>query len=148
MLARCANSKPCNTSRLVILLQWRMNLCMNQPVPPRAQIYADFYGRKHLGQITSYDAMLNTIGTAIGPLIFSSFRAYFGSYHQVLYLFSIPPLVSSVLCFSLLKKPPLPSRAKSMYAGGYGEPSRVGVIKRPRELVQSSGGATLSPAKS
>eukprot|EP01046_Picozoa_sp_COSAG06_P017649 COSAG06_NODE_1206_length_10270_cov_8.055255_12_plen_78_part_00 len=51
---------------------------------------------QHLGQITSYDAMLNTIGTAVGPLIFSAFRSHYGSYNQVLYLFSIPPLISSV----------------------------------------------------
>lgn len=112
-------------------------------------IYADFYGRKHLGQITSYDAMLNTIGTAVGPLIFNSFRAYFGSYHQVLYLFSVPPMISSVLCFCLLKKPPLPARANSIYAGGYAK-QRADIDNisiRPRELIQSSGGATLSPSK-
>ena len=100
-------------------------------------IYADFYGRKHLGQITSYDAMLNTIGTAVGPLIFNSFRAYFGSYHQVLYLFSVPPMISSVLCFCLLKKPPLPARANSIYAGGYAKQRADNISIRPRELIQS-----------
>ena len=105
-------------------------------------VYADFYGRKHLGQITSFDAMFNTMGTAIGPLIFSAFRAYFGSYNQVLYLFSIPPLISSILSFCFLKKPSLPPRATSIYGrGSIGMPPIV-----PRQLVQSSGGVALSPS--
>ena len=89
---------------------------------------------------------LNTIGTAIGPLIFAAGRTYWGrlahtttawpsthviameavltpspccpprSFNQILYIFSVLPLISSALCFFLLKKPKLPPRATTIYA--------------------------------
>jgi hypothetical protein len=59
-------------------------------------------------------------------------------------------LPGQVLCFSFLKKPPLPPRARSIYGGkggGGGGGGASSTSTAPRQLVQSSGGATLSPAR-
>jgi len=46
-----------------------------------AVIYADYYGRKHLGKIQAIDAMAGLAGTAIGPLIINVGREVTGQSH-------------------------------------------------------------------
>jgi sugar phosphate permease len=76
-------------------------------------IYADFFGRKHLGAVQSIDSTLNIIGTAIGPLIISLGQEHFGSFGPVLTIIGCFPLLSGTLSLLFLKKPKLPKGARN-----------------------------------
>ena len=39
-------------------------------------IYADYYGRQHLGSIQAIDSMFGIAGTAVGPLFIAMGREY------------------------------------------------------------------------
>ena len=72
-------------------------------------LYADYYGRKHVGSIQALDSMCGIAGTAVGPLFIQSMRELFGSYKPVLYTLTVMPACCAVLNLVLLRKPPLPS---------------------------------------
>ena len=81
-------------------------------------IYADFYGRKHLGAIQSIDSTCNIVGTAIGPLLITAGQAYFGNFQAVLLILGCFPLVSGLMALLFLKKPPPPKEAREREGAG------------------------------
>ena len=76
-------------------------------------VYADFYGRTHLGAIMALDSALGLVGTAVGPLYIQLSRELTGSYNPVFYTLTLMPCVTALLSLWLLKKPEL-RRAASM----------------------------------
>ena len=72
-------------------------------------LYADYYGRKHLGSIQAIDSMCGIAGTAVGPLFIQTLREMWGSYAPVLYLLTFMPGCCAVMNLLFLKKPPLPA---------------------------------------
>lgn len=68
-------------------------------------IYADFYGREHLGSIQSIDAMMMLFGTAIGPLVQQIGHDMLGSYSAVWSWLRIGPLVTVTLVLLFVRKP-------------------------------------------
>ena len=83
-------------------------------------IYADYYGRKHLGKIQAIDAMAGLAGTAVGPLIITFSREQLGSYRPIFFVLSTLPCVMAVVALCFLDKPAPPApdaaAARSMYA--------------------------------
>ena len=83
-------------------------------------IYADYYGRKHLGKIQAIDAMAGLAGTAVGPLIITFSREQLGSYRPIFFVLSALPCVMAVVALCFLDKPAPPApdaaAARSMYA--------------------------------
>ncbi len=74
-----------------------------------AMTYADFYGRTHLGAISSIDITMHLLGTAAGPVIATRLRRMLGSYSAVFLVYTILPLVTGtvVLCCARKPSPPL-----------------------------------------
>ena len=54
-------------------------LCSFPPVVDKVEQLMRAYGNGADGCAMHHDAMLNTIGTAVGPLIFSAFRSHYGA---------------------------------------------------------------------
>ena len=92
-----------------------------------AVIYADYYGRKHLGKITAVDAMMGLAGTAVGPLLINASHDHFGSFREVFYVLSALPCVMAVVELLFLKKPGPPPGA----VGAGGEHSVYDKAGRP-----------------
>ena len=75
-------------------------------------IYADYYGREHLGKIAAVDAMSGLAGTAVGPLVISIAHERFGSFRPVFFFLGAMPCIMAVLELCLLRKPPPPPPPK------------------------------------
>jgi MFS family permease len=86
-------------------------------------VYADFYGREHLGAVQSVDSALNIVGTAIGPLVITLGQAHFGSFRAILNIIACFPLLSGTLSLLFLRKPQPPRHAHgpSIYGKGHGQ---------------------------
>ena len=80
-------------------------------------IYADYYGREHLGKIAAVDAMSGLAGTAVGPLVISIAHERFGSFRPVFFFLGAMPCIMAVLELCLLRKPPPPPK-QDLYSGG------------------------------
>ena len=68
-------------------------------------VYADFYGRKHLGSIMALDSAIGLVGTAVGPLYIQTMRELQGSYDPVFYTLTLMPCVTAILALIFLNKP-------------------------------------------
>ena len=65
----------------------------------RATVYAEMYGRKHLGSVQSIASSLTVFGSAIGPFPFGVARDTTGSYTGVFAMASLFPLTAAVVVF-------------------------------------------------
>lgn len=76
-------------------------------------VFASFYGRKHVGAISSVFQGCAIVGAAAGPATFAVAREVTGEFITLLRVLTIPPLVIGVLFVTLLRKPEqnLPARA-------------------------------------
>ena len=74
-------------------------------------IWADYYGREHLGSITGVTSMILIVGSALGPMPFGIARDALGSYAPVLNVAALFPLLLGVL--SLFVGRPQKSKAGS-----------------------------------
>ena len=72
-------------------------------------IYADYYGRQHLGSIQAIDSMFGIAGTAVGPLFIAMGREYFGVYRPVFLILAAMPLTMAVLNLFFLRPPKPPA---------------------------------------
>jgi hypothetical protein len=68
-------------------------------------VFANFYGRKHVGAISSVFQGCAIVGAAAGPATFAVAREVTGEFITLLRVFTIPPLVIGVLFVTLLRKP-------------------------------------------
>ena len=66
-------------------------------------IYADYFGRRHLGSIAGLVTPIGVAGTAFGPLLFGVGRDVMGSYNTVLILSAIIPLLLGITALFLRK---------------------------------------------
>lgn len=60
-------------------------------------IWADYYGREHLGSITGVTSMILIVGSALGPMPLGIARDMLGSYNLALNISAVFPLVLGVL---------------------------------------------------
>ena len=67
----------------------------------RATVYAEYYGRKHLGSVQSVASSLTVFGSAIGPFPFGVARDQTGSYALPFGVASLFPLVAAFAVFFL-----------------------------------------------
>ena len=65
----------------------------------RATVYAEMYGRKHLGSVQSVASSLTVFGSAIGPFPFGVARDTAGSFRSVFAMASLFPLTAAVVVF-------------------------------------------------
>ena len=74
-------------------------------------VWADYFGRRHLGSITGLATPIGVAGTAFGPLLFGVGRDLMGSYNTVLTISAIAPLLLGIAALFLRKpqKSPLSS---------------------------------------
>lgn len=62
-------------------------------------VWPKYYGRAHLGAISSFNLSLMVFASAIGPIIFAYSEEWFGSYDSGIYVCLVMPLVLMVLAF-------------------------------------------------
>lgn len=74
-------------------------------------IWADYYGRRHLGSISGFGAALSRISSALGPLPLALAFDLWGGYRSALRTGVVIPLALAVL--SLVVKPPRKAAARS-----------------------------------
>ena len=67
-------------------------------------VWADYFGRRHLGSITGLATPIGVAGTAFGPLLFGVGRDVMGTYNTVLLVSAMLPLVLGIAAL-LLRKP-------------------------------------------
>ena len=68
-------------------------------------VYADFYGRKHVGAISSVERVFAITGAAAGPTVFALAREATGEFVTVLRVLALPPLLIGGAIALFLKKP-------------------------------------------
>ena len=66
-------------------------------------VWANYFGRKHLGSISGVARLAGTIGSALGPMPFGIIRDVMGSYNPLLTIVTIPTLALTVACFFVHK---------------------------------------------
>jgi len=62
-----------------------------------AVVWANYFGRRHLGAITGVSALIGAAGSALGPMPMGIARDLFGSYTTALTVLAALPLVLSVV---------------------------------------------------
>ena len=72
----------------------------------QATVYAEFFGRTHLGSIQGTAQSVNIMGTGLGPFILGLGYDTFGSFGPVLRVVALLPLVMAVVQMCCLHKPP------------------------------------------
>ena len=72
----------------------------------QATVYAEFFGRTHLGSIQGTAQSVNIMGTGLGPFILGLGYDTFGSFGPVLWVVALLPLVMAVVQMCCLHKPP------------------------------------------
>lgn len=74
-------------------------------------IYATYFGRTHLGAISSIDKVGMVSGSAFGPLMFGVARTWFGGWPFYLRCLCMLPLSLATIDVLFLRAPPPPIRA-------------------------------------
>jgi hypothetical protein len=72
-------------------------------------IFANFYGRKHVGAISSVFQACAIVGAAAGPATFAIARDLTGEFVTLLRILAVPPLVIGVLFILFLRAPLRPA---------------------------------------
>jgi sugar phosphate permease len=71
-----------------------------------AVMWAKFFGREHLGSITSVAMSIAIVGTALGPVVMALARDLMGSYAPLFNVVALLPLVLAVV--NVIVRPPKP----------------------------------------
>jgi sugar phosphate permease len=66
-------------------------------------IWANYFGRRHLGSITGLATPIGVAGTAFGPLLFGVGRDLMGTYNPVLFGSAVAPLLLGIAALFLQK---------------------------------------------
>jgi MFS transporter, OFA family, oxalate/formate antiporter len=78
-------------------------------------IWADYFGRKHLGSIAGFASSLGTLGSALGPLPFALARDLLGTYDLALWIAAALPV--ALIVANIVVGPPTRSGARAQEAG-------------------------------
>jgi len=73
-------------------------------------VWAKYFGRRYLGTITGVTSTLMVGSSALGPMPFGVARDWFGSYHLVLTVLAVPPVILAVLCLIYARTPRRPEQ--------------------------------------
>lgn len=87
---------------VALLVGSSASFCLNV----RATIYAEYYGRKHLGAVQSMASSLTVFGSATGPFLFGIARDLTGSFALPFGVASIFPLVAALVVMAFGKRGP------------------------------------------
>ena len=68
-------------------------------------VYANYFGRRHLGSIGGLAATIGIAGSALGPMPLGIARDLLGSYSTVLIGFAALPLVLGIACLLFCRPP-------------------------------------------
>ena len=86
--------------------------------PIRGTIYAQYYGRKHLGSIMSVDKVLAIAGTGLGPLVYGIGEAWSGGFAIPLYVTGCLPAMAAILALFCMRPPSEAERNGCGYCNG------------------------------
>jgi MFS family permease len=75
-------------------------------------VYANYFGRRHLGSIAGFATTLLVASSALGPMPIGVARDLLGSYTLVLYGFAVLPFVLALACLSFCRAPGAPVKEK------------------------------------
>ena len=75
-------------------------------------VYANYFGRRHLGSIAGLAATLQVAGSALGPMPLGIARDLLGSYSTVLAGFAVLPFTLGLVCLLLCRPPGEPPPSK------------------------------------
>lgn len=70
-------------------------------------VYAQYFGRRHLGAIKGFASTMTVAGSALGPLVLAVGNDLFAGYAVILAIVAIVPLAQAVV--AVLVRPPSPS---------------------------------------
>tara|TARA_B100000686_G_C16415636_1_gene774478 strand:- start:376 stop:813 length:438 start_codon:yes stop_codon:yes gene_type:complete len=65
-------------------------------------LWANYFGRKHLGSIQGVGQTIGVVGASLGPLPLGVAFDMFGTYNGALYLLAILPMLCGILVFFLV----------------------------------------------
>jgi sugar phosphate permease len=68
-------------------------------------VFANFYGRRHVGAISSFERVFAITGAALGPTVFAFAREATGEFVTVLRVLALPPLLIGAAITVFLKQP-------------------------------------------
>jgi sugar phosphate permease len=68
-------------------------------------VWANYFGRRHLGSITGVTSTLSVAGSALGPMPFGVGRDLLGSYEGILTGFAVLPFVLAFVTLFFAKRP-------------------------------------------
>jgi MFS transporter, OFA family, oxalate/formate antiporter len=71
-------------------------------------VFANFFGRRHLGSIAGFAATLLVVASALGPMPIGVARDLLGSYTTVLSTFAVLPFALAIACLLFCKAPGAP----------------------------------------
>ncbi len=71
-------------------------------------VFANFFGRRHLGSIAGFSSTLLVAASALGPMPIGVARDLMGGYDAVLNAFAVIPLVLAVVCLLFCRAPGAP----------------------------------------
>ena len=84
-------------------------------------MWANYYGRDHLGEITGISRTCEMVGMALGPLLLGASREYYGEYRTGCWVMAVAAACLSVSMLFLNKPTPLNQQgADGGGAGGAG----------------------------
>lgn len=74
-------------------------------------VWAQFFGRRHLGSVQGTASTMLVAGSALGPMPLGIARDFFGSYNLVLVASSFIPILLAILCVLFVARPTKPKNA-------------------------------------
>jgi hypothetical protein len=82
-------------------------------------VWAQAYGRAHLGRIQGAAQMLTVLASAVGPEVFERTRFAFGTYAPVLHAITVPVVLMGILAWrTKLPAPPSAATSPDTVTGG------------------------------
>ena len=97
-----------DTWPLAVVYAIVLGACQGSMMASFAYVWPRYFGRKHLGSIQGPASTVIIIGASLGPLPFGIAKDWLGGYHEAFLLFSLLPLVFSILVFNLKPLGPPP----------------------------------------
>eukprot|EP00301_Raphidiophrys_heterophryoidea_P006948 c12749_g2_i7.p2 GENE.c12749_g2_i7~~c12749_g2_i7.p2 ORF type:complete len:150 (+),score=31.34 c12749_g2_i7:285-734(+) len=101
-----------STAFLIMILQGAANSTFTSVM---LVVYAQYFGRSHLGAVSGTGLSVVMIGSAIGPFPIGLLRDLFGSFEVACLVMSIFPFLFSIIVFLFGSKPHLPNTEKRQF---------------------------------
>ena len=100
---------------VVVLAAMLHGLSWGTRGPLMMSLRADYYGRRHFGQIAGYSNVIVMIGPLIGPTFAGAMEDVFGNYQGAFLLIGVVVGIGSLFFFAA-RKPPVPERLRARAA--------------------------------